>query len=85
MLSLPALLICLLPLDAVFGYGIDPTGAMGGFILFVIFAPLATVTYVASRYVGGPTYQRITVISMSILWGSPVLVAVLYFALRPFF
>lgn len=82
-LSLPALLICLLPLDAVFGYGIDSSGAMGGFLLFILFAPMATLVYLGAWYLGGVAYRRIVIICLSVLWGMPILVALLYLGFRP--
>ena len=78
------MLVCVLPLDAVAGHDIDPSGAMGGMILFAVFAPLSTLALVSARYTGGPSFQKPTLICLSVLWLSPILVALLYFASRSF-
>lgn len=78
------LLVCLVPVDAIRGEGWDSDWEDGA-LFFLITAPTATVIYLSAWWAAGHAYRRMTLVSLGVLWGVPVVEWGAYYSLRPIF
>lgn len=68
---------CLLLYDVIMGRGIDPEGGMGAFLIFILFAPLSSLSYGTYWLLGGREVRKRAIYGLAIVWGLPILVMVL--------